>query len=232
MRRLPRLATFVVLLATTAPAWAAAIVDKVSIEGLDDELMVENVNAALSLNDSLGKRLGESRLEYLLDEAAAETREALEPFGYYSPTITVEAPRNEAADDERLTVTVRVQLGEPVRVRRRDLSIEGEGGDDRYLKEDLEAFAPKVGEVFDHTTYEASKLTIVRRLADRGYFDADFTHRRVEVTRADHAADIALGWVSGIRYDMGPTTFLQDKFDQGLLDKLVYWEEGSYFHQG
>ena len=83
MRRLPRLATFVVLLATTAPAWAAAIVDKVSIEGLDDELMVENVNAALSLNDSLGKRLGESRLEYLLDEAAAETREALEPFGYY-----------------------------------------------------------------------------------------------------------------------------------------------------
>ena len=232
MRRLPRLATFVVLLATTAPAWAAAIVDKVSIEGLDDELMVENVNAALSLNDSLGKRLGESRLEYLLDEAAAETREALEPFGYYSPTITVEAPRTEAADDERLTVTVRVQLGEPVRVRRRDLSIEGEGGDDRYLKEDLEAFAPKVGDVFDHTTYEASKLTIVRRLADRGYFDADFTHRRVEVTRADHAADIALGWVSGIRYDMGPTTFLQDKFDQGLLDKLVYWEEGSYFHQG
>ena len=31
---------------------------------------------------------------------------------------------------------------------------------------------------------------------------------------------------------MGPTTFHQDKFDQGLLDKLVYWEEGSYFHQG
>ena len=49
--------------------------------------------------------------------------------------------------------------------------------------------APKGGDVFDHTTYEASKLTIVRRLADRGYFDADFTHRRVEVTRADHAAE-------------------------------------------
>ncbi len=55
---------------------------------------------------------------------------------------------------------------------------------------------------------------------------------RVEVTRADHAADIALGWVSGIRYDMGATTFHQDKFDPGLLEKLVYWEEGSYFHQG
>jgi translocation and assembly module TamA len=31
---------------------------------------------------------------------------------------------------------------------------------------------------------------------------------------------------------MGPTTFHQTKFRPGLLDKLVYWEEGSYFHQG
>jgi translocation and assembly module TamA len=232
MRRLPRLATALLLLAVAGPAWAAATVDKVQIVGLSDPLMVENINVALSLNDSLGRRLGESRLEYLLNEAVAETREALEPFGYYSPAITVEAPRSEDAEDEHLTVTLRVELGEPVRVRNADLSIEGEGGEDRYLKEDLAAFSPKVGEVFDHTTYEASKLKIVRRLADRGYFDADFTHRRVEITRADHAADIALGWVSGIRYDMGPTTFHQDKFDAGLLEKLVYWEEGSYFHQG
>lgn len=232
MRRIHRLATALLLLAAAGPAWAAATVDKVQIVGLSDVLMVENVNVALSLNDSLGRRLGESRLEYLLNEAVAETREALEPFGYYSPTVTVEAPRSEDAEDERLTVTLRIELGEPVRVRNADLSIEGEGGEDRYLKEDLAAFTPKVGEVFDHTTYEASKLKIVRRLADRGYFDADFTHRRVEVTRADRAADIALGWVSGIRYDMGPTTFHQDKFDPGLLEKLVYWEEGSYFHQG
>ena len=75
MRRFPRLATAVVLFAAMGHAWAAAIVDKVQIEGLDDELMVENINTALSLNDSLGKRLGESRLEYLLGEAVAETRE-------------------------------------------------------------------------------------------------------------------------------------------------------------
>ena len=72
----------------------------------------------------------------------------------------------------------------------------------------------------------------MRRLADRGYFDADFIHRRVEVTRAERAADIDLTWASGIRYDMGPTHFHQTYFRQGLLDKLVYWEEGSYFHQG
>lgn len=233
MRRLPRFASAaIILLSVSGPAFAAATIERIQIEGLDDELMAENVNLALSLNEVVGQRLGESRLEYLLNEAVAEAREALEPFGYYSPEISVEAPRNEAAQDERITVTIRVDRGEPVRVRKADLGIEGEGGEDRYLKEDLAAFRPQPGDVFNHTTYEAAKLKIVRRLAERGYFDADFTHRRVEVTRAEHAADIDLGWVSGIRYDMGPTTFHQEQFTPGLLDKLVYWEEGSYFHQG
>ncbi|SKC66319.1 autotransporter assembly complex protein TamA [Pseudoxanthomonas indica] len=222
----------ILLLACPGLARAAATIDKVQIEGIEDELMVENINVALSLNDVLGDRLGESRLEYLLGEAEAQTREALEPFGYYTPTIKVDARRSGATEDERVTVVIQIALGEPVRVRRSSISIDGEGHEDRYLKEDLADFAPRVGEIFDHTTYEASKLKIVRRLADRGYFDADFTQRKVEVTRAEHAADVDLAWVSGIRYDMGPTTFHQTYFVDGLLDKLVYWEEGSYFHQG
>lgn len=232
MRRIVPLATVIALLAASGSAWAAATIDKVRIEGVEDEAMVENINVALSLNDTLGKRLGESRLEYLLNEAVAQTREALEPFGYYSPDVQVQANRSGGGQNERVEVVIRVDKGEPVRVRRASLSIDGEGGEDRYLKEDLAAFTPRTGDIFDHTTYEASKLKIVRRLADRGYFDADFTQRRVEVTRAEHAADIDLAWVSGIRYDMGPTTFHQSKFQPGLLDKLVYWEEGSYFHQG
>ncbi|MFT4257444.1 MAG: autotransporter assembly complex family protein [Pseudoxanthomonas sp.] len=234
--RLPFPYATAVLLCLAGPAFAAGTVDKVEVKGLDDELMVENIQAALTLNQSIGKRLGESRLEYLLQEAQAEAREALEPFGYYSPTITVDAPRGAAGEDDRrddhITVTVTVQLGEPVRVRHSHLRIEGEGADDKYLKQDLAAFKPAKGEVFDHTTYETSKLIIVQRLAERGYLDADFLERKVEVTRADHAADIELGWVSGIRYNMGPTRFHQDYFNPGLLDRLVYWEEGSYYHQG
>lgn len=235
MRSSPLLAA-AVLFAIVGQAQAASTIDKVEVRGLNadnevEALMIENVHVALSLNEVIGKRQGESRLEYLMTEAKAEAREALEPFGYYSPEITVDAAR-PGGENERITVVVNIAKGEPVRVRSSDLSIEGEGGEDRYLKEDLAAFLPHVGDIFDHTTYETSKTQIVRRLADRGYFDADFIHRRVEVTRAEGAADIDLTWASGIRYDMGPTTFHQDKFRPGLLDKLVYWEEGSYFHQG
>ena len=226
------------LLLFAAGAAHAAKVSTVDIRGLD-EVMTNNVRISLSLVDAIGKDVSGRRLAYLVREAEAETREALEPFGYYSPTITVE--RSDAggeAEGDRAgpaSVTITVALGEPVTVRRANVAIEGEGGSDRYLKQDLGKFQPQAGDVFDHEIYEASKTTITRRLAERGYFDADFASRRVEVTRADRAADIDLVWTSGDRYDMGATTFEQTPqriIRDGILERLVYWEPGSYYHQG
>lgn len=212
-------------------AQARGTIDKVHIQGLDkkaDAAIIENIQVKLSLYETLGKPQGESRLEYLLEQAEKQTKQALEPFGYYTPTVTVDAPRN----GDRLTVNITVDKGEPVTVRRSNIAISGEGGGDRYLKEDLAAFKPRPGEVFDHTAYEASKIAITRRLSDRGYFDADFTQRQVSVTRAERAADIDLTWDSGRRYDMGAITFHDGYFKPGLFEPLVYWEEGSYWHQG
>ncbi|MBO9718122.1 MAG: outer membrane protein assembly factor [Pseudoxanthomonas sp.] len=219
------------LLATVAvPGWARGTIDRVEIRGLEDDAAIENnVRLALSVNDEVGKAQGESRLEFLLLNAEREARRALEPFGYYSPTITVDSPRDA---QDRIVVTITIDKGEPVRVRDSNVSILGPGGEDRYLANDLAAFRPRVGEPLDHAVYEASRDGITRRLAERGYFDADFMKREVRVTRADFAADIDLVWDSGFRYDMGPTTFHQDFFRPGLLEQLLTWEEGSYFHQG
>ncbi|HEY5613704.1 MAG TPA: autotransporter assembly complex family protein [Lysobacter sp.] len=230
-----------------AGAAHAARVETVEIRGLD-EAMTTNVRVALSLVDAIGKDVSGRRLAYLVREAEAETREALEPFGYYSPTITVERSGTNAAtrgaDDASgsggdragpVSVIVTVVPGEPVTVRDSNLAIEGEGGGDRYLKQDLGKFKPQPGDVFEHEVYEASKARITRRLAERGYFDADFASRRVEVTRAEKAADIDLVWTSGDRYDMGVTTFEQTPqriIRDGILERLVYWETGSYYHQG
>src|SRR3546814_14956786 len=93
-------------------AAAAATVRSVEILGLD-EAMTENVRASLSLVDAIGKDLRGRRLGYLVREADDETREALEPFGYYSPQITVERNRSDGGTD----VVNTVDPGEPVRVR-------------------------------------------------------------------------------------------------------------------
>ena len=231
MRPVPRLFAAVALCLCAAGAQAARVA-RVDIRGLD-EAMATNVRSSLSLVDAIGKDVSGRRMAYLVREAEAETREALEPFGYYSPTITVERTRNEDASVP-VIVTVTVHAGEPVRVRGFNVGIDGEGANDRYLREEIDAFRPRTGEVFDHAVYEAGKARVSRRLAERGYFDADFGQRLVEVTRADRAADIALRWNSGDRYDMGTITFVQQPrvIRESLLQKLVYWNEGEYYHQG
>ncbi|RMH93881.1 outer membrane protein assembly factor [Lysobacter pythonis] len=219
------------MLCLALPATAhAAKIARVEVRGLD-EAMTENVRVALSLKDALDKKLTTRRLEYLMEVANDEAREALEPFGYYTPTIRI----GRGGSDDALVITLDIDKGEPVRVRNENVRIEGDAANDRYMKSEIDAFQPKPGEILNHPQYETAKARITRRLAERGYFDADFTVRRVEVTRADRTADIDLGWNSGERYDMGPITFLQTPeqiINPGVLRKLVYWKEGDYYHQG
>jgi translocation and assembly module TamA len=228
--RAPRLLVFAFALCAAAGSAQAASVARVDIRGLD-EAMTENVRVSLSLTDAIGHKLSGRRLAYLVREAEAETRSALEPFGYYSPTIDVQ--RAPAAGDAPVVVTISVQRGQPVRVRRSHVAVEGEGGGDEALQAELASFAPAAGTVFDQGVYEASKTRISRRLASRGYFDADFASRKVEVTRAQNAADIDLVWNSGIRYALGRPTFVQTPpiIRASLFDKLVRWTPGEPFRQ-
>ena len=227
----PALLLFSLLWAVAGTAHARGTIDKVSIAGLDegdDAEMIENIEVSLSLYQAIGREQGESRLEYMLNQAKDQARQALEPFGYYSPTITIDVPRN----GDSVNVVIHVDKGEPVRVRQSHIELAGWAEEDEYLQRDVAAFQPAVGQTFNHPQYEASKVRITRRLAERGYFDADFVRRRVEITRADFAADIDLAWDSGRRYDMGPVRFEYEYFQPGLFDPLVYWDEGSYFHEG
>ncbi|MBB3342799.1 autotransporter assembly complex family protein [Luteimonas sp. RC10] len=229
MSRLPLCLAAVVLVFSSAAAQAARV-DRVDISGLDEE-MTENVRVSLALYDAIGKDVSGRRMAYLIREAESQTRKALEPFGYYSPTIDVQRERK----DDVFAVRIVVDPGQPVRVRNRDIAIIGPGGQDRYLARDVASFVPGEGGVFNHADYDGSRNRLSRRLSERGYFDAEFASRRVEITRADHAADIDLVWTSGERYNMGPTTFKQSPepvVNDALLERLVYWDEGSYYHQG
>ena len=107
----PRLLAVAALCVAAAFPAQAATVAKVDIVGLD-EAMTLNVRTSLSLVDAIGKDVSGRRLAYLVREAEAETREALEPFGYYSPTITVERTRSEDTTAP-VSVTVNVQPGTP-----------------------------------------------------------------------------------------------------------------------
>ena len=260
--RPPRLPLLFACLCAAAPAWAVKV-DRIEIEGLKDAALRDNVRSALSLNDELGKDLRARRLGYLLRVADDEARRALEPFGYYAPTVevlrsdrpapaagetgeSVDAAESDAADaadadpteaaapGRAITVTLRIVAGVPVRVRGFDVGVDGPGGSDPTVADALQAFQPRPGQVLDHALYESGKAQVAGALARHGYFQAQLLQHRVEVTRAEHAADIALRWASGSRAAFGPAQFSQQPEAvvwPRLLDKLVPWKPGAPYDE-
>ena len=101
-----------------------------------------NVRSRVSLEDAIGKEVSGRGLAYLVREAEDETREALEPFGYYSPdiAITESAAGAALAEDAPVSVIIVVRPGEPVRIRSAQVAMLGDAEDDRYLKEEIDAF--------------------------------------------------------------------------------------------
>ena len=207
---------------------AADTVTSIQIRGLQP-VQEANVRARLSLVKLLGRELGEQRMDYLLLETEREARQALEPYGYFSPAIHVTPPPGGNG-----ALLIEITLGEPVRVRKTNVALIGPGASDPVLARAVAGFAPKPGAVFDQVVYEASKSRINRGLADRGYFDADFVTHRVEVARAERAADLALGWNSGRRYLLGPVNYAQvprQILKPSVLDRIITWDAGTPFEQ-
>ena len=183
MRNFPSFLAAAVLSGAAGTA-AADTVTSIEIRGLLPELEA-NVRRRLSLAELIDREMAEQRLDYLLLESEREAREALEPYGYFSPDIRITPPPGGNG-----TLLIEVTLGDPVRVRQASVAVVGAGAEDPVLKSAVLGFVPAPGAVFDQVQYETSKARIHRGLADRGYFDADFATHRVEVTRADGVADI------------------------------------------
>ena len=223
------IATAALWLLSSAPSAMAEPLRAVRVTGVDGDERT-NIEGLLSLNrvpEADRANLSEARLSYLLRVAPDEVRAAVEPYGYYSADAKTDVQRSPQGID----VNVQVTLGEPVTVRESNVVVNGAGGDDGQVRNVVRAFAPRVGQRFDHRLYEGSKLAVQRRLLERGYFDAELRAHRVEVSRQLREASIKLDWDSGQRYRFGETTFSGSQIRNSLLEQAVPYEPGKYYHQ-
>ncbi|HAI58264.1 MAG TPA: hypothetical protein DCM32_00085 [Xanthomonadaceae bacterium] len=201
----------------------------IAIEGIegDEATTVRSSMSIARLSPGQRSALTEARLQFLLRRLPAEVAKALEPFGWYAPTVVV---RRESLD-RGLRIVVDVERGAPTRVRTLDAVLTGDARNDRFVMRELSRIRPAVGERFVHAAYEASAQRVDRKLAERGYFNADRVSSRVQVTRAGGHADIRLHWESGPRHAMGEARFGDNHLRDGLLDPLVDWEPGDTYHR-
>ena len=151
-----------------------------------------------------------------------EVRLALEPFGYYEPTID----KSLSTDDECWSATVTIDPGVPVALRNVDISIMAPP-DDALVFSDLDGTRSLVaGAQFRHGDYESFKETLQIRAAERGYVEAAFSENVVDVWPDERAADISLQYDTGPRYDFGEIRIDEDFIENSLVRAFLEFDEG------
>lgn len=157
--------------------------------------------------------------------ASDQVREALKALGYYRPDIDW-----EVLDEGLPRLILTVDPGEPVRVRSREVTIEGPAVSDPDFSSGLPE-QPAEGAVLNHGEYTALRQTLGNRARRLGYFDGRFVTRKLLVDPEQGVADIRLVFRSGERYRLGDVTFEEGHgFDQSLLEGYVTFEPGTPYH--
>ncbi|MDF0749022.1 autotransporter assembly complex protein TamA [Marinobacter sp. 71-i] len=185
-------------------------------------------NAEAFLGEVEGRSAGS--LRRYASTAEAQVEEALRALGYYSPVIQWEVVEPSAEDETPARLVLTVQPGEPVRVRSRQVSIEGPANQDPDFVGTLPE-KPAEGDVLNHGQYSTLRQTIQNRATRLGYFDGEFTTRRLEVDPEQRVADITLVFRSGMRYRLGEVSFREGHgFEEQLLEQFVRFEPGEIYH--
>lgn len=198
----------------------------ITISGDITETQRHNIRSHLSLarlkeNDSLAEIMFNSLYAKIEKEAAT----ALEPFGYYTPSITVSKHRN----NENWQIDLTVATGPPVTIQELQILLTGPGKEDAALRKAVQMFPLHLNDVLDHQIYEEAKEKLIAVALDSGYLKAGFRNNRVEIRRKAQSASMKLQLDTGPRYTFGPITFSTDFVDHALLRKISPVKEGDLF---
>ena len=211
----------------------------VRIAGIEGELL-DNVSAqlgiaqlarqtaftALPVTDRPDSEVTEASVRNLHRAAAKEIRQALQPFGYYSPAIESTLERVE----NRWLANYQIDPGEATLIDNIELGIKGNGRGNADLRKVLDSTKLARGQRLQHIHYEETKASLIEAALAAGYLDASFRHNEIRVNPRHHKADIKLILDTGQRYYFGDIRIDQQILDPSFISGFVKIEHGMPFN--
>jgi len=213
----------IVALLWSAHGQAQTIKFDVEILGLDKELRNNALATVTIARSRSNKRLPASDIERLHRLAPLEIEAALQPFGYYEPTVSADLERGTGTWQARYEV----DPGSPIHLHRIDVQIHGEGATDSVLLALVAGFPLAVGDQLHHAQYDSGKKALADRAAERGYLDVAFDTSEIRIDRAAYEAEVVLHLNTGQRFLFGPVTVHQDIVDTLLIVGHIPFQPGD-----
>ena len=201
----------------------SALAAELTVEGIDGELERNVRTFATIASEPCDAEAWLVRRRSLALES--EARKALEPFGYYEPTITTLLDLGE----DCWSATITIDPGQPVLLRNVDIRIDGAAASDPVFQALIDSETLTSGKVLRHADYDNLKKRLQIRAADRGYFEAAYTQNRLDVWPEDRVADITLHFNSGPRYRISELRQEQGFIDPAIVAAYIDLETGAYY---
>ena len=188
----------------------------VRVEGVEEGPLRDNIIGHLDINRFDGKAApDETQLQWLHANAERQIQDALQPYGYYEPTI--ESTLNRTASGWE--AHYRIQLGRTLPIAAVDVRVLGQADEDPVFQKLLEKMPLVKGQVLDQSKYEQFKQNLEALATERGYFDARFVEHAIQIDLQAYEAAIKLHYDTGKRYLFGDITFKQNLLSPELLSR-------------
>jgi translocation and assembly module TamA len=216
------------LLTLPAPALAASESVQVVVEGLSGKELA-NAKAALTVPPTLIQdgKVDRLWLERFERQAPGKVKEALEAFGYYKPDIAIHM---DTPEEGVYRLVVRVDAGEPVRLTKVQVKIQGPGASDKVLTKGASDFPLHTGDVLRQDIYEKSKGELQSKALEQGYLDAQFSVHVIRLNVAESAAEIELVLETGEQYRFGEARFSgAPRYPEQFLRTFLDFKPGDVF---
>lgn len=183
----------------------------------------DNIRANLTLTPEQSELETTSKIRQYEERVTQEVIKAIQPFGYYSPSIRLTTDANQK------TIAIQIDLGTPVRIQHITLEVVGEGKNDPRLKDIKQDFPLHIGEIFDHTLYEQGKKALLSSSIQNGYLDASFSVHRVEVNVDTASCELFLTLETKQRHYFGNVSYQETVLSEKLLDRYLPFAVGDIY---
>ena len=203
---------------------------QVVVQGLEGEPL-KNAELALSLPSGLIKddRVDDLLLDLFQQEAPGKVQEALQPFGFYHSRVQLFSEKNREGP---IRLIVKVDPGDPLRITSFHLEIQGTEEAERILREPVESFPLKVGDILRHDLYEKGKADIKAKALGAGFLEADFSIHTIRLSPAENTAEVVLVLHSGPRFYFGETFFDQGSgYPESFLRRYIAFQPGEVYSE-
>lgn len=216
------LITLLLAMIPAFPALSAPLT--VQVEGVEGTER-QNVINALSIRQLADDEQlpAVARLRYLHHRASAEIASALQPFGYFNPTVhsSLKQTANGWEASYRIDPGPRAHIGKVV------VDSRGEASSNPAFTRWMHSPVLQSGAVLDQQAYDQLKSDLLEQASAQGYYAARFTQSEIRVDPSRNLADITLVFDSGPLYRVGSLNFSDSPLGDSLLRRYATLKAGD-----